>query len=117
MLSNQNTNTQIGYSPYVKLKMHAAEYCYGNWAECPSAMYGTWPASCDGSSLRSSCGKFGFYPWWDVKNDYYGLVGMYSRDALASKWGNELGNEIQPLIADILYTPPPSHSSSFPDEV
>jgi CubicO group peptidase (beta-lactamase class C family) len=48
-------------------------YALGHWRECTQP---TWDASCDNRHLSSSPGAFGWNPWIDFDNGYYGVIAM-----------------------------------------
>ena len=48
-------------------------YALGHWRECEQP---TWDSSCDSRHLSSSPGAFGWNPWIDFDNDYYGIIAM-----------------------------------------
>ena len=48
-------------------------YALGHWRECERP---TWDSSCDNRRLSSSPGAFGWNPWIDFDNGYYGIIAM-----------------------------------------
>ena len=48
-------------------------YALGHWRECEQPV---WDSSCDNRHLSSSVGAFGWNPWIDFDNDYYGIIAM-----------------------------------------
>ena len=48
-------------------------YALGHWRECEQPV---WDSSCDNRQLSSSVGAFGWNPWIDFDNDYYGIIAM-----------------------------------------
>jgi D-alanyl-D-alanine-carboxypeptidase/D-alanyl-D-alanine-endopeptidase len=48
-------------------------YALGHWRECEQP---TWDSSCDNRHLSSSVGAFGWNPWIDFDNGYYGIIAM-----------------------------------------
>jgi len=73
-------------------------YALGHWRECPQA---TWDANCDNRHVSSSPGAFGWYPWIDFDNGYYGVLAVFE---LAIDGGSPgaasvaFAQDIQPLI-------------------
>jgi CubicO group peptidase (beta-lactamase class C family) len=59
--------TKIKYSPAARYP-YKMEYGLGNWVECIEA-------NCT-RQVNSSLGAFGFYPWIDRQNEYYGILAM-----------------------------------------
>ena len=51
-------------------------YGFGCWRECPDSEYSE---ACDGPSVISSPGAFGFYPWFDQEKGYWGLISTQIR--------------------------------------
>ena len=80
-----------------------AHYGFGNWIECPpGTATGGFGPDCLASGVHSSPGKFGFYPWVDRSNGYYGILGAYQTVPLASALSYAAGQSLQPLIAAAL---------------
>ena len=50
-----------------------ARYALGHWRECEQAI---WDSSCDSRQVSSSPGAFGWNPWIDFDNGYYGIIAM-----------------------------------------
>ena len=48
-------------------------YALGHWRECEQPV---WDSSCDDRHLSSSPGAFGWNPWIDFDNGYYGIIAM-----------------------------------------
>ncbi len=48
-------------------------YALGHWRECGQPV---WDSSCDSRRLSSSPGAFGWNPWIDFDNGYYGIIAM-----------------------------------------
>ena len=48
-------------------------YALGHWRECDQP---TWNSSCDSRHLSSSPGAFGWNPWIDFDNGYFGIIAM-----------------------------------------
>lgn len=48
-------------------------YALGHWRECNRP---SWDSSCDARRLSSSPGAFGWNPWIDFDNGYYGIIAM-----------------------------------------
>lgn len=78
-------------------------YGFGLWRECLAA---TWQAECDEHIVVSSPGAFGWYPWIDVNNGYYGVIAVQERYRLfniPSEKSVEFGISLRPLIEAALY--------------
>ena len=48
-------------------------YALGHWRECDQPL---WNNSCDSRRVSSSPGAFGWNPWIDFDNGYYGIIAM-----------------------------------------
>lgn len=73
-------------------------YGFGLWRECLAE---TWQAECDEHIIVSSPGAFGWYPWIDVNNGYYGVIAVQERYRLfnnPSERSVEFGISLRPLI-------------------
>lgn len=73
MLADQTGNSSIGYSPFTKYKRNMqtskdARYGIGNWVI----------KDINGITINVSPGAFGFTPWVDLKNNYYGVIAVQS---------------------------------------
>ncbi len=73
-------------------------YGFGFWKECDDMSYS---ATCDTNPTISSAGAFGFTPWVDFANGYWGIIAMeeipgagFSPAAISVT----LEQELQPLI-------------------
>ena len=98
MEQDHSGNVTYAYLPSVGIgqKWH---YGYGLWVECHQARF---DQTCIDLGIFSSPGLFGFYPWIDRKNNYYGIIGTYNPTELMGV-SPQLGQIIQPLIVDVLY--------------
>lgn len=65
-------DTRIESSPYM-LVNKSYHYGLGVWRECPDPSN---IGECDEELIVTCAGMFGWYPWIDIKNDYYGLLAM-----------------------------------------
>ena len=77
-------------------------YGLGFWKECDSDTYQT---ECDDSPIISSPGAFGFTPWIDFENGYWGIVAIENFGANGlepSAVSVELEQDIQRLMEDAL---------------
>lgn len=73
LLADHTPKAAIGYSPFTKFVMppgfgQEAHYGVGNWV-----------IRGDGLSVNASPGAFGFTPWIDVQNGYYGVIAVRNR--------------------------------------
>jgi CubicO group peptidase (beta-lactamase class C family) len=100
--------TVIGFSPYTKFG-YAYHYGLGAWRECEKPADA---AACDQDLTVSSAGKFGWYPWLDSKNRYFGVFGMREGDAASMENINgatmPLKSKIRALVVEILKKDPPA---------
>ena len=67
-------------------------YGLGFWRECNKAQ---WDQACIDDIVMSSPGAFGWVPWIDFTNNYFGLIAM---ESIGNHRAPELEREIQPLI-------------------
>ena len=68
------------YSPFALFGL-GAHYGLGNWLECPpgTPAAGFDQPTCDAEwGVRSSPGKFGFYPWTNLHHDFFGVMGVFN---------------------------------------
>jgi CubicO group peptidase (beta-lactamase class C family) len=49
----------------------AWHYAFGSWRECNQPIY---DEACESDGIISSPGAFGFYPWWDRRDDTWGVI-------------------------------------------
>ena len=82
------------------------QYGLGVWRECGRAQ---WDAECEATTVVSSAGAFGWYPWLDLDQGYFAVlarnapVGFGQNPAADSV---DLGAQLQPLISDALSSSP-----------
>ncbi|NDJ52457.1 MAG: serine hydrolase [Chloroflexi bacterium] len=74
-------------------------YGLGAWRECLSD---TWIESCNEPRIISSGGGGGFFPWIDIENNYWGIVGQANGDLAQSI---ELALIIRPMVVEALNAP------------
>ncbi len=77
-------------------------YGFGLWRECLAK---TWQPDCDENIFISSPGAFGWYPWIDVENGYYGLIAVEEKIRVLNRPSEEsveFGITLRPLIEDAL---------------
>lgn len=72
MIDQWAKDTRIESSPYM-LVNKSFHYGLGVWRECPDPSD---VRECDKELIVTCAGMFGWYPWIDIKNDYYGLLAM-----------------------------------------
>ena len=77
-------------------------YAFGSWRECNLPIY---DASCEGEGVISSPGAFGFYPWWDRRDDSWGVIATQIRLAGSSQTV-PLGHTLQALMKDVAFRAP-----------
>ncbi len=86
--------TQLGYEWH---------YGFGLWREC---LADTWQPECDDKMIVSSLGAFGWYPWIDMEDGYYGLIAVQEKMSAGGQKPTEKSvtfrNAIRPLIAEAL---------------
>jgi hypothetical protein len=105
MEQDHTGNITYAYTPVLYINQ-AWRYGYGLWTECHQPK---WDQNCAG--IYSSPGLYGFYPWIDRKNNYYGIVGTYNPTDLIAV-SPQLGQIIQPLIESALNSGSSSTSDS-----
>lgn len=91
----------ILFSPISPLALGVnAEWHYGLgvWLECSNT---TWTDNCLAEQIYSSGGGWGWFPWIDEKNGYYGLVARFD-PATGAAPSVELALELRPLIIEAL---------------
>jgi CubicO group peptidase (beta-lactamase class C family) len=77
-------------------------YSLGHWRECTQSV---WDASCDNLHISSSTGAFGWHPWIDYDNGYYGVLAVFETSINGGSPGSASVNfalEVQPLIVSAL---------------
>jgi CubicO group peptidase (beta-lactamase class C family) len=72
LLSDQSGVARIAHSP-VSAYGWTWRYGLGCWKECYEER---WGAACDASTVYSSAGAFGFYPWIDAATGRWGVVAL-----------------------------------------
>ncbi|MBT3240507.1 MAG: beta-lactamase family protein [Chloroflexi bacterium] len=73
-------------------------YGFGLWRECLSK---TWQPDCTKNIFISSPGAFGWYPWIDLENEYYGLIAVEEKIRILNRPSEEsveFGILLRPLI-------------------
>ncbi|MEC8050027.1 MAG: serine hydrolase domain-containing protein [Myxococcota bacterium] len=80
----------------------AWHYAFGSWRECNQPIY---DESCEGDGVISSPGAFGFYPWWDRRDDSWGVIATQLPLA-GSRQTVPLGHTLQALIKDVAFRAP-----------
>lgn len=73
-------------------------YALGHWRECTEP---AWTASCENRQVASSTGAFGWHPWIDYDNGYYGVLAVFELEIDGSSPGSEsiqFAHTLQPLI-------------------
>ena len=98
-LKDRTANTQTDYEiPAVTETMLDWHYGFGFWKECDVVPY---QPSCDEEPTISSPGAFGFLPWVDFKNEYWGVIAMEESVTLTQRPSVDsvqLEQLLQPLI-------------------
>ncbi len=77
-------------------------YALGHWRECAQPV---WDASCDNRQISSSTGAFGWHPWIDYDNGYYGVLAVFEASIDGGSPGSASVNfalDLQPLIVSAL---------------
>ena len=80
----------------------AWHYAFGSWRECNQPIY---DESCEGNGVISSPGAFGFYPWWDRRDDSWGVIATQLPLA-GSRQTVPLGHTLQALMKDVAFRVP-----------
>jgi len=130
MERNWNSNTTIRYSPtWLISPPQDWRYAASFWVECPYATYQVRFATltplywslyfvlyhqCDDRERYSSPGLFGFHPFIDRKNNYYGMIGTYNPTKPYSE-SITLSDLLQPQILAALASSSPISSPSTPN--
>jgi CubicO group peptidase (beta-lactamase class C family) len=73
-------------------------YGFGFWKECDVRPYAP---SCDAAPVISSPGAFGFTPWVDFENDYWGIIVLEETSGALrdpASFSVDIEQDIQPLI-------------------
>jgi len=83
---NKTLNVKIEYSPITNIASEVWYYSLGWWIECYNHG-GLWSNTCFSNSPKvfSSTGAGGFYPYVDLVNNYYGVMGMNRVDEIIHK--------------------------------
>ena len=88
--------------PAVASEGVAWHYAFGSWRECNQPEY---DESCEGDGVISSPGAFGFYPWWDRRDDSWGVIATQLPLA-GSRQTVALGHALQALMKDVAFRAP-----------
>jgi len=88
-LGNNGVCTECEESSYSPAFGYAWHYSYGHWVEDDPT------SQPPGDGAFSSAGKFGFYPWVDASQTYYGLIARYSTAPLASLESARCGAKVR----------------------
>lgn len=77
-LEDRTAGVEFGYRPidYNDMDWH---YAFGFWKECDQE---SWDDSCNINPVVSSPGAFGFTPWIDFQNRYWGVIAFYQLSSL-----------------------------------
>jgi CubicO group peptidase (beta-lactamase class C family) len=73
-------------------------YALGHWRECDKSV---WDASCDNRRVASSAGAFGWQPWIDYDQGYYGVLAVFEASVDGSPPGGasvEFSIAVRPQI-------------------
>ena len=95
IFSDRTANAFFGFKPSgVGANSSDWHYGFGFWKECDEMTYSQ---SCDESPVISSPGAFGFTPWIDLGNEYWGVIAI-QESSNGSALGVALEQDIQSLI-------------------
>lgn len=75
------------------------QYALGSWNECD---YTTWMQSCADDKINSAPGAYGWLPWIDRKNGYYGLIATRIQVGEGDTKAVPIEQSLQPLILTAL---------------
>ena len=88
--------------PEVASNGKAWHYAFGSWRECNQPIY---DEACEGDTVISSPGAFGFYPWWDQADNTWGVIAAQIPLA-GSRQTVPLGHTLQALMKDVAFPAP-----------
>jgi len=92
---DRTDNATFGHRPAIiedqNMDWH---YGLGFWRECEAMV---WNDGCANNIMMSSPGAYGWNPWLDIENNYYGLIAM-DVSLLVDNGSVELKLALQPLI-------------------
>lgn len=71
------------------------QYALGSWNECGST---SWNQACADAKVNSSPGAYGWLPWIDRKNGYYGLIATRIAVGEGDTKSVPIEQQLQPLI-------------------
>ncbi|MGF1454928.1 MAG: hypothetical protein ACFB6R_06070, partial [Alphaproteobacteria bacterium] len=98
-LEDRTAGVIFGFRPEaVSTGMRDWHYAFGFWKECDASVY---TIECDENPVISSPGAFGWTPWVDFENGYWGLVAFEetgTRDFSPSAASVDLQQEIQSIV-------------------
>lgn len=95
---DRTAGLDVAYSPIAGrgLDWH---YGLGFWLECDAAPF---EQSCVDDLTISSPGAFGFTPWIDFGDDYYGVIAVEESTGPDAQAAQDLAQSLQPLIETAL---------------
>lgn len=97
-LADRTTSVTFGFRPGETRGTRDWHYALGAWVECDKPVFDD---ECAAQQIYSSPGSFGWTPWVDLQNGYWGLIarrGELNSAAVAV----ELEQQLQPLIVAAL---------------
>ena len=100
-LGDFTDGAEIAFSP-AQSEGRDWRYGLGYWVECDQAVF---DESCAQTPTISSVGAFGFTPWIDFENGYYGVIAMEETNVGGRSGGDvasSLEQTLQPLIEEAL---------------
>ncbi len=93
-LMPRTVGLQRGYVP-ASVSANDWQYALGSWNECGST---SWNQTCADAKVNSSPGAYGWLPWIDRKNGYYGLIATRIAVGEGDTKSVPIEQQLQPLI-------------------
>ncbi len=97
-LADRTNGLEVAYSP-VTQQGGDWHYGLGFWLECDATPFA---ADCAVNPTISSPGAFGFTPWIDYEQGYYGVIAVEERTGSDAQAAHDLAQQLQPLITQAL---------------
>ena len=97
-LTERTSTLTIGFRPASTQGTRDWQYALGGWLECDDADFN---ANCAAAQVFSSPGAFGWTPWIDLPNGYWGLIARRGGIGTAEV-AVTLEQQLQPLIVAAL---------------
>jgi CubicO group peptidase (beta-lactamase class C family) len=98
--TDQTATAAFSFRPSATTQLGDWHYTTASWRECDFSPYDSRCAT--GKGIISSPGAFGWTPWIDFDNGYYGLIAMEEGAANAANISVQLEQRLQPMIVAAL---------------